>query len=157
MKVYFFLLLIISFHLAHAEPYRRLVNFEWEPIEEAKSYEIEIRKKGTSKKPNAFISVKPEWNGRLPVGKYEFRLRSLDARKVPGDWSGYAELDVNLEPVKMKYPPANAMIPSTKDNDAKIKFEWLGVPVANEYQLIIMNEKNEVVVDKKTKYLSLDV
>ena len=152
MKSYL-LLILFSFSIAQAEAYRRLVNFEWEPIEEAKSYEIEIRKKGSTKKTNSFKSEKPEWNGRLPVGKYEFRLRSLDVRKVPGDWSAFAELDVNLEPVKPKFPLAQSMLPSTKENESTVKFEWQAVPVATSYQIVVINDKGEVLFDETTKDL----
>lgn len=145
-----FLLLFYSFSIANAEAYRRLVNFEWEPIEDAKFYEIEIRKKGTTKNPNRFNSVNPEWNGRLPVGKYEFRLRSLDARKVPGDWSDYAELDVNLEPVKVVSPAPQAKLAATQADQSKVQFEWQAVPVAEEYQIVISNDKNEILFDEKT-------
>lgn len=144
------LLLIFSFSLANAQSYRRLVNFEWEPIEGAKSYEIEIHKKGDNKNPSRFNTTSPEWNGRLPVGQYEFRLRSLDVRKVPGDWSDFAELDVNLEPVKIKSPQPQENITAKSDNEAPISFEWSAVPVADQYQLQVMNEKNEIIYDELT-------
>lgn len=140
----------ISFS-AKAEPYRRLVNFEWEPIEGASSYEIEIRKKGQKTKSNAFKSMTPEWNGRLQIGHYEFRLRSLDQRKVPGEWSDFAELDVMLEPVKMKSPTSQALIKAeSNDTESSVKFEWEPVPGAEDYHITVKNDINEVIAEDKT-------
>lgn len=132
-----------------ADAYRRLVNFEWEPIEGAKFYEIEIRKKTKNAKTNSFKTEKSEWSGKLQVGRYEFRLRSLDQRGVPGDWSGYAELDVLLESVKPKYPATNAEIKASDSDKHEVSFEWQETPAASGYAVEILNDKNEVVATDK--------
>lgn len=138
-----------------AEAYRRLVNFEWEPIEGASTYEIEIRKKGQTSKSNSFKSKTPDWNGRLQIGKYEFRLRSLDQRQVPGEWSGYADLDVTLEPVYVNSPAPQSLVKSTSSgNESEVEFKWTAVPQAENYLLTVRNSKNEVVFEEKTSSTS---
>lgn len=139
---------------AEAQTYRRLVNFEWEPLEEAKFYEIEIRKKGQTSKPNAFTTTKAEWNGRLQVGRYEFRLRALDSRKVPGDWSGYAELDVMLEPVKLKSPELDSTVKATGTDKQEMEFSWHQTPAATGYVVEVYNQANEKVFEEKTSSTS---
>lgn len=153
-------LLFLIFTFAHVnvragEPYRRVVNFEWEPIEGAKFYEIELRKKVPGSKTSAFKTEAPEWSGKLQVGRYEFRLRSLDKRKVPGDWSGYADLDVFLEPVKIKKPEPNAPLKAQDQEKQAVKFEWSETPGAVGYVLEIFNDKNEPVATEKTSSTDL--
>lgn len=141
--------------LATAETYRRLVNFEWEPIEGASSYEIEIRKKGQKEKSSSFKSESPEWNGRLPIGHYEFRLRTLDRRKVPGDWSDYADLDVMLEPVKIVSPRHQSSLKtSSNDSESEVNFIWESVPAADEYLIEVKDFKGEVIAKETTSKTS---
>ncbi len=60
--ILFFICSFGSVHVRAAEPtYRRVVNFEWEPIEEAKYYEIEIRKKNKNSKASSFKTEKAEF------------------------------------------------------------------------------------------------
>ena len=154
--ILFFVCSFGSVHVRASETsslYRRVVNFEWEPIEEAKFYEIEIRKKSKNGKTSSFKTEKPEWTGKLSVGRYEFRLRSLDKRKVPGEWSGYAELDVLLEPVKPKFPANSEQIKAVETEKQDIKFEWQEVPGASGYAIEIFNEKNEVIATDKVSSL----
>ncbi len=147
--VLFFTFSFGSVHVKASETYRRLVNFEWEPIEEAKYYEIEIRKKSKSSKISTFKTETPEWSGKLSVGRYEFRLRSLDKRKVPGDWSGYAELDVLLEAVKPKSPLAGEQVKATDPEKQEVQFEWQETPGASGYTIEILNSLNEVIATEK--------
>lgn len=147
--VLFFTCSFGSVHVKAAETYRRVVNFEWEPIEGAKYYEIELRKKDKNGKVSSFKTEDAAWTGKLSVGRYEFRLRSLDKRKVPGDWSGYAELDVLLEQVKPKFPAANAQIKATDADKHEVNFEWQATPGASGYNVEVYNNKNEVVSTEK--------
>lgn len=145
------LFLITLFAIStQAQTYRRLVNFEWEPIEEAKFYEIEIRKKGQTSKPNSFTTKAAAWNGRLQVGRYEFRLRAMDERKVPGDWSAYAELDVMLEPVKLKDPAPDSVVKAQGSEKQELQFNWQQTPAATGYIVEVYNQANEKVFEEKT-------
>ncbi len=155
-SVLIFLFFLTHGPLVQAQSYRRLVNFEWETIEGASKYEIEIRKKGQAK-ANLFKSVEPAWSGRLQVGHYEFRLRTLDQRQVPGEWSGYADLDVMLEPVKIKSPAPQANLKSVDEEKIDVLFEWEAVPDAKEYILTVKNLINEVIAEEKTESLKKEI
>lgn len=140
--------------LAQGQVYRRLVNFEWEPIDGAKYYEIEIRKKEKNAKSNAFTTPSPAWNGRLQIGRYEFRLRALDKRKVPGEWSAYADLDVGLEPVKIEAPAAEVALKSNGDVKHEVEFKWHPTPEATGYIAEIYNSQGEKITEEKTSKTS---
>jgi hypothetical protein len=131
-----------SLHVKAAETFRRSVSFEWEPIDGAKYYDIEIRKKTKGSKAALFKTEKAEWNGKLKIGRYEFRLRSLDNRKVPGEWSDYAELD--------------AVIKATDADKQEVKFEWRPTPAATGYSVDIYNDKNELIANEKTSKPKLE-
>lgn len=157
--ILFFICSFGSVHVRAAEPptYRRVVNFEWEPIEEAKYYEIEIRKKNKNSKASSFKTEKAEWTGKLSVGHYEFRLRSLDSRKVPGDWSSYAELDVMLEPTKPKFPGTDEQIKAADAEKHEVNFEWQETPGATSYSVEVFNDAGESIATEKvssTKFSS---
>ncbi|WP_226987938.1 hypothetical protein [Bdellovibrio bacteriovorus] len=95
-----FILLMISFwtSMVLAAPYRRLVNFEWEAIENAKSYEIELKQvkaKGEDAKTFTFKVTEAAWNGRLTPGKYMMKLRSRDYRGVRATIVAFPATGVN--------------------------------------------------------------
>lgn len=153
-KIFHFLLTLLFLSAAAGEdaPYRRMVNFEWEAIEDAKLYEIELKqiKKENSESTKTFVfKVKePSWNGRLSPGIYTMKLRSHDYRGVPGEWSPESEVAVALEPVKIKFPEANAQISTKERKTNEIKFEWLPVGDATEYQFTLTSEDGKLQVNK---------
>jgi hypothetical protein len=149
-----FLFITFSFASVHVRAqeggvYRRSVSFEWEPIEGAKYYEIEIKKKQKDAKVSTFKAQTAEWSGKLNIGHYEFRLRALDQRKVPGDWSGYSDLDVPLAPVQAKFPGPSASIKAVDADKQEVNFEWEATPGASGYSVEIVNSKGETVVADK--------
>ncbi len=150
MKIWLLTLILIMTSLVHGQTYRRLVNFEWEPIPDAKFYEIEIRKRSKEDKSSSFVTTQAAWNGRLPIGFYEFRLRALDRRKVPGEWSEFAELDVGLEPVSLVSPLADASINAQGDTRQEVEFKWQATPMAKDYLIEIYNDQNEKIAEKTT-------
>ncbi len=140
-----FLILISTFlfmsEVALSETYRRLVNFEWETIENAKSYELEIFQ--SNKKDSKKFSFKIKeaaWNGRLSAGKYQLKLRALDARSVPGEWGAPIDFDVNLENVTMKSPAPNANVNSNEEKEEEVNLVWAAVGGADSYQVEIHSE-----------------
>jgi hypothetical protein len=156
-----FSFLMIS-QAAFAETYRRLVNFEWETIDGAVSYEIEIKQ--TNKKdakPYTFKVKDAAWNGRLPPGKYVMKLRSMDARGVPGDWSEPSDFDVNLENVVLRQPAANASLTTKEEKEDEIKFQWDAVNGADSYVIEVKSDDGKFVkteeIDKINYSLDLPV
>jgi hypothetical protein len=63
--------------------YKREIKVELEEVLNAKSYEIELTSKDTSKK-QMFKMKKPLWRANIKPGVYSFKLRSVDQRGVSG-------------------------------------------------------------------------
>ena len=145
--------LLLNAPLALAEPYRRLVNFEWEAIEGAKHYEVELQQIKDEDKGKTFnFKVKvADWNGRLTPGKYIMRLRSFDYRGVPGDWSPPSDFNVGLDPVKIESPVADAKIKSNDAEQVAMDFKWAAVGGAESYHFILTSEDGKTTVDEWVK------
>lgn len=145
MRIWFLSLtfLFIS-EAAHSQLHRRLVNFEWDPIEGATSYEIEIRQTNKKEaKPYSFKIKDPSWNGRLPSGRYQMKLRTFDHRSVPGDWGEGQDFDVNLENVVLKFPQPDVELPTKEEKEDEIKLVWAPVGGADSYNLEITGANGE--------------
>ncbi len=139
-----FTFLLIS-EVALSETYRRLVNFEWETIDNAKSYDLEIFQ--SNKKDSKKFSFKVKeaaWNGRLSAGKYQMKLRAVDGRGVPGDWGAPIDFDVNLENVVLKSPAVNADLKSKEVEFEEINFVWAPVGGADTYQFEVHSEDGKL-------------
>jgi hypothetical protein len=136
-----------------AEAYRREVNFEWEEVPDAKSYEVEIRKvpDDGKTKPLTFKTKAAVWTGKLVPGKYTMSLRSRDVRGVPGDWNPPSEFEVSLDPVKVKSPVEKAEIKATDPEQISQKFEWGPVPGADEYRFELSSEDGKTQVTETLK------
>lgn len=149
------LLLLITFTFwadaVLAAPYRRLVNFEWEAIEGADSYEVEL-KPVTEIETNKIFSFKTKeaaWNGKLSAGKYIMKLRSRDKRGVPGDWSEPSEFNVGLENAILRYPAQESQIPAKEIDETKISFKWDPVGGADGYLFELQSEDEKIKVSQK--------
>lgn len=121
---------------------RRVTNFEWDPIPQAKSYEIEISPIGTETKhePFRFTVTDPLWNGELKPGKYTMRLRSRDRRGVPGEWSGAEEFYVKLYAPKAVFPLANNAVNSNEEDTFELGLKWEYQSEASRYKIHIEDE-----------------
>lgn len=138
--LFFFPLLLAA--PAEAQVYRRLVNFEWEPIDGASSYELEIRlvpADGDKAKAKLyqFKQNKAAWNGRLTPGQYTMRIRALDYRKVPGEWSEESAFEVALEAAKLVFPPSQAKLVGKDAKEEEVEFKWEPVGGAQAYRFEI--------------------
>ncbi|MGZ3775334.1 MAG: fibronectin type III domain-containing protein [Pseudobdellovibrionaceae bacterium] len=152
-----FFILIFTFWTGAvwATPYRRLVNFEWEAIEGAKTYEIELKQVKENKNEEAktftFKVNEPAWNGHLTPGKYLMKLRSRDYRGVPGEWSPDSDFNVGLENVNLKSPQSAAKISTQENKTSKIDFQWSPVGGADEYHFTLTSEDGKTQVDQALK------
>lgn len=149
-----FFILIFTFWTVTvwAAPYRRSVNFEWEPIEGAKTYEIELRQvkddKNVEAKTFSFKVKEAVWSGQLAPGKYMMKLRSTDYRGVPGEWSPESEFDVALENVNLKFPEPGAKISSKEDKVHSLDFQWAPVGGADTYTFSLTSEDGKIQISE---------
>jgi hypothetical protein len=133
-------LLLVTSATVRAEVYKRSVDFEWEPIEGAKTYELELHRKsaGSSEakeveKPHLYKTATAAWSGPLRPGSYTMRIRAKDRRGVPGVWSPPEEFNVGLDAVHLVRPKAGEKLSSKEDNEQKVLFRWLSVGGAERY------------------------
>lgn len=127
---------------------RRVTNFEWDPIPQAKSYEIEITPIGAAKKdPYRFTVNDPMWNGELKPGKYTMRLRSRDRRGVPGEWSGAEEFYVKLYAPKAITPLAQTQIKSNEEETFELTLQWEFQSDASKYKVHIEDDSKTFMQD----------
>lgn len=158
LRVVFFVLSLItifsSAFAAESGVYRRLVSFEWEAIEEAKSYDIEIIRLTKDEKKGQQLNFKvqqAEWQGPLEPGTYSMRLRARDQRGVPGDWSPFSELAVQLENVNPLYPSPGSKILSSDSKSQKIDFKWKKTPGATSYYVEVTDAQGATLAKEETK------
>jgi len=148
-----FIMLSLGF-TASAEEYRRSIFLEWEPIDEASSYDVEIVKIGEKKqllKPKVFVSPKAEWSGKLELGQYALKVRGRDRRKVPGDWSEAQDFTVGLDTPKLILPKSNEKVLTRSEETEKIKFQWQPVSGADEYLFELTSTDGKISESQRTR------
>ncbi|MEY4616426.1 MAG: hypothetical protein RJB66_1386 [Pseudomonadota bacterium] len=126
-----------------SETSRRLTEFEWDPIPKAKSYEIELRpmtKSGEKKDPFRFKVQETRWKGELKPGEYKMRLRSLDRRGVPGEWSAAENFYVKLYAPQVVSPSSNEIITTDENETFDLPLEWLPQSEASIFKVHIEDE-----------------
>lgn len=136
----FILLFTFSSHVLSQDS--RWIDLEWEPVSEAREYEIELFEEvdGKNLPRGKYKTEISQWSHAVPPGKYSLRLRSMDKRGVPGEWSQNLPLKVRMQnPVLLR--PA----PNDKISDGMVNFEWGQIAGADSYQLIIKSDGNEVI------------
>lgn len=142
---------------AAAESLRRKVQFGWEPVDEAHGYELEFKATKKNEKTYQFKTKKAEWKGILPIGFYEMKVRALDDRGVPGDWSEPSLFEVPLEPVRYVSPGEKKQLKSSSQGKTEVEFRWESVKGAKNYEIEIFSEDEKVKETKKVSALNWSV
>lgn len=150
MRLYFTIILLLT-SLSSFSQDSRWIDMEWEPVPEARQYEIELFQEVEDKSlpRGKFKTDLPAWSHAVPPGKYSLRLRSLDRRGVPGEWSAKIPLKV-----RMQNPVLLRPVSDDKVSDPLVVFEWGPVEGAGKYQLIVKSNAkvvhNAVTTDQKS-------
>ena len=147
MKTYALILITLLASLASSievkaqERVRRNLVLEWESVEGATLYEVQIiRKDDRAKKPQRFQTKKPEWSAVVKPGPYTFQLRSYDDRGVPGDWSPPADMQVKLPAIIGTSPAADARVDANDQDRERVTLKWEPVPGAEKYAVQIKSQ-----------------
>ena len=124
----------------------RWIDLEWEAVPLAREYQIELFQEVEGKEVprGKYKTESPSWSHAVPPGKYSLRLRSVDSRGVPGEWSPNIPLKVRMQNPLLLRP-----VSADKVSDPLVAFEWGPVEGADHYQLIVKN-KNEVLHNSMT-------
>lgn len=129
----------------------RDVEFEWEEIEGARRYQIELKNKKSLSK--TFESNTNNFKIRIAPGKYQIRgkVHGVDPADTQSDWSPWKEFDI---------PPAKVEAPKLEKTEFKISsnsylssipLNWKPVEGATEYILEITEANGKI---KKTLHTS---
>ena len=147
---YFFL----SFSLYAQET--RWVDLEWDTIEDATEYEVELFEVADDQEfsRGTFKTLAPKWSHSVAPGKYFIRLRSIDERGVPGEWSEKVDVKVKVLSPLLLRPSMNEKL-----MQSMVSFEWKEVSGATSYQLVVLDSSGKVLhnavtpLAKETVYL----
>ncbi len=122
----------------------RAVDLGWDPVEGATSYQVEVLKTGASGEPPQVDTVAASrWERPLTPGLYNFRMRSLDRRRVPGPWSPVKPLRVPYQALAALKPAPNGKIKSGEEATAAVTFAWQAVPEGVDYKLEIFDSRGK--------------
>lgn len=156
MKVFFLLLLFPLLSFAQ----ERSISIEWDKVNGATSYEVEISSKEFNKK---FNTTQTTLSIPLTPGKYQTRFRSLDQRKVPGIWSIPEVLIIPFSTPKIQHKIQNNVLTITINsefnkteiyfNNKKESFSGSSFSIrlpAGVHDLTITSYKNNIPSDPKT-------
>ncbi len=143
---YFLLLVLLSFSAWSQDS--RWIDIEWEEVANASNYEVELFQEENGKQlPRGKYKVdQASWSNAVPPGKYSLRIRSLDKRGVPGEWSENIPVKVRMHNPKLFQPGSQAKLSSPQ-----IEFEWSEIAGATLYQLVVKNEKDEIIQNSVVK------
>lgn len=132
----------------------------WEPSEEADSYELEVKLKGSKKKPQIFKTKETKFQKELPLGKYSLRIRSLSEEGYAGQWS--KPLNVDVLPLEMELiePKNKVKIPAKSAKKQRVRFSWQPKEFARQYVMKIWSKEDRKVskirTDRPNTALDLD-
>lgn len=150
--------LFLSSGPAFAEPkVRRNVEIEFEAIEGATKYEIQVVQKGAKRKPMRFQLKAPFWTASIKPGLYSMQIRSFDDRGVPGDWSPPTDLQVKLPAIIPITPQTGTIIKSGRADEQNVKFQWEPVPEAAKYEIFVRSNTSDFKKEEVIEGTSLDV
>lgn len=138
---------------------RRSVTLEWQTIEGARKYELELTpvRDGELLKNRVltFKTNKTYWDGYIAPGLFSMRLRSLDWRGVPGDWSAPDEVTIRHQKIGNFSPPHQQIMNSQNSETEEITFAWEGFPGALSFQVSIWSKDKLFNRTEETSALEL--
>jgi len=110
------------------------VTLEWDAMDQAISYEIEIRPQNGN---SLFFSLNQRvWNGELDFGVYTYRVRAVDKLNRPGNWSSTQKLVVLSPAPKLNSPEDGAEL-SMAGNSSEVVLSWKPTEGASKYVVSI--------------------
>ena len=119
------------------------VDFQWDAVPDAIAYEVEFKNDKFSK---IFNTRKAELNVKLPPGLYQMKLRALDQRGVPGEWSEPSEIEAWPQTVQLssEHDAKGTPVPGT--TKAQVKLNWPELATATKYQVQIKDKNKKIII-----------
>jgi hypothetical protein len=148
---------------AHGEVTRteRDVTLSWEPVEGAKSYEVNFEEwVGGGWGSSGLATAKVEgtdYRTTLKAGRYRLKLRALDKRGVPGPWGEGDEFKVpTMGPVGVA-PLKDTVVALGEGSLNKTRFEWRPVERAAEYETVVLDADGKEVARGRSTTTNLEL
>lgn len=133
------MLLLLLLGLISTPSFAKDVTLEWDPIDDAVRYGLEIESHSGEQKKRMMNPKKNKWEGDLPFGVYTYRVHAVDRVDRPGEWSDARPLVVLPNAPRPLFPEDGADVSIFEKSEAKI-FKWENVPEAQEYKIVIMKD-----------------
>lgn len=136
-------------------PAQATLDLEWEAVEDAAGYEIELTPKSGGKVLR-FTAEKNEISQLIPVGVYILRIHSREASTgMYGPWSEPTQVDVVAKKIELIEPSNEAELQIEKGNTLAVEFKWSAATGAKGYTLKIWEDQQPQVnadsqLDKKS-------
>ena len=145
------LFLNINFVIA-ADSSARWIDLEWDSVEGAAAYEISLSEiiDSVEAPRGVFSTDTASWSKEVNPGNYSVRIRTLDARKVPGAWGDPIPVVINQEDPQPLVPLDNEEILKNETGKTKITFQWAKVYGTQEYTIRVFDNKGSELISKKT-------
>ena len=105
---------------------------KWEAIKDAKNYEVEIK---SAKGSVSRGSLEANWEGLLPRGDYQRRIRATETSGNLGSWSEFESFTVLGISPAVKKPTRDAKIDSGADLESEVEFAWDKAEGAERYRV----------------------
>lgn len=160
-----YLFIMISIMVSYNQIYAndrisKVLDLEWEEVDGAYRYQVQIFKKDRKEDDPPIVedySEVAQWKGRLRYGFYEMRLRTLDERKVPGEWSIYTAFEVKADPPKLQSPADNLKIKSTANDEQQVSFKWDKISGIDAYEFELSDSEGNLIKKERVEAAQIEL
>jgi hypothetical protein len=123
---------------SYAQTLDRLVEIDFDPVPNAKQYEVRATSTSDPKiKPRSYNIKNTAFSERLPLGSWVVEVRSYDRRGVAGRWTKLGDVTIGFKAPVPLSPAANSTIKTTPDKPVSVTFQWESFSPDASYKLVI--------------------
>ena len=134
----------------YAQNIDRLVEIDFDPVTNAKQYEVKATSTTNPKiTPRTYNVKETAFSERLPLGSWVIEVRSYDRRGVPGRWTKIGDVAIGFKAPILQSPAANSTIKTTPDKAVSITFQWEAFSPEASYKFVIKSPDSEKPVIEK--------
>lgn len=130
------------------------VELGWDQIKDAESYEIEF--KDTKGKSKIIKSQETTVKTELSCGTYTFRARTINRKKIVGEWGVEQSLEIPIKTPLKIIPEDKKEIASNEKEKANVTFRW-GSTGSESYRLEVYDSKEKLVSKLVTSKLKAEL
>lgn len=141
--------------VAQDERPKTTIDLEWEAVEGAAGYEVELTPKSGGDKLR-FKSEQSTLSEKVPADVYRLRVRSKEASSgIYGAWSGSIEVDATAKKIELLEPMELAELNADGSNRRSVEFKWSPAAGARFYILKVWSDDPTKAKEFRTPKTSL--